>query len=104
MVNTLYDLESLDHPDFITEANRLVCADGLLDAATHADMMVAISEATRTRFLDLFPHYPASRVRTIYPASRFSATSPRAGALPLARSARCCRPSRLVTAHRRRNC
>jgi glycosyltransferase involved in cell wall biosynthesis len=36
-------------------------------------MLVAISEATRKRFLELFPHYPLSRVRTVYPASRFEA-------------------------------
>jgi glycosyltransferase involved in cell wall biosynthesis len=71
VVFTLYDLVSLDQPEYLTEANRLVCADGLLDACVHADMLVAISEATRTRFLELFPHYPASRVRTIYPGSRF---------------------------------
>ncbi len=72
IVYTLYDLVTFDYPDYTTEANRLVCTDGLLDAAVHADMMIAISEATRTRFLELFPHYPSSRVRTVYPASRFS--------------------------------
>lgn len=34
-------------------------------------MLVAISDATRMRFLELLPHYPSSRVRTIYPGSRF---------------------------------
>jgi glycosyltransferase involved in cell wall biosynthesis len=71
IVYTLYDLVALDYPDSTTEANRLVCAGGLLDASIHADMMVAISNATRTRYLELFPHYPSSRVRTVYPASRF---------------------------------
>jgi glycosyltransferase involved in cell wall biosynthesis len=71
VVYTLYDLVALDHPDFITEANRLICAEGLLEASVGADMLVAISEATRRRFLELFPHYPPSRVRTVHPASRF---------------------------------
>jgi glycosyltransferase involved in cell wall biosynthesis len=72
VVYTLYDLVTLDHPDFTTEANRLVCTDGLVDASVHADMLIAISEATRSRFLELFPHYPGSRVKTVYPASRFT--------------------------------
>jgi glycosyltransferase involved in cell wall biosynthesis len=76
VVFTVYDLVVLDHPDYSTEANRLVCVDGLLDAAVNADMLIAISEATRSRFLELFPHYPASRVRTVYPASRFDADQP----------------------------
>jgi glycosyltransferase involved in cell wall biosynthesis len=72
VVFTLYDLIALDHPEFITEGNRLVCAEGLLDAAVGADMILAISRATRNRFLELFPHYPASRIQVVYPGSRFA--------------------------------
>jgi glycosyltransferase involved in cell wall biosynthesis len=78
IVFTLYDLVVFDYPDFSTEANRLVCTDGILDAAVNADMLIAISDATRARFLELFPHYPPSRVRTVYPASRFAAGQPTA--------------------------
>jgi glycosyltransferase involved in cell wall biosynthesis len=36
-------------------------------------MVIAISDATRSRFSSLFPHYPVSRIRTVHPASRFDA-------------------------------
>lgn len=71
VVYTLYDLVAADHPEYITEENRLTCFNGLLDASLHADMLVAISEHSRSRFLAVFPHYPADRVKVVYPGSRF---------------------------------
>lgn len=76
VVYTVYDVVAADHPEYITEENRLTCFNGLLDASLHADMLVAISEHSRSRFLHLFPHYPADCVRVVYPGSRFLGTRP----------------------------
>lgn len=73
LVYTLYDLVPLDHPEYLTEANRLVCFEGLFEASLRADLLLAISAHTRDRFLAHFPHYPADRVRVVPPASRFEA-------------------------------
>jgi glycosyltransferase involved in cell wall biosynthesis len=81
LVYTLYDLVPLDHPEYLTEANRLVCFDGLFEASLRADLLIAISSHTRDRFLAHFPHYPADRVHVVPPASRF-AGSPAATAAP----------------------
>lgn len=82
-VYTLYDLVPLDHPEYLTEANRLVCFDGLFEASLRADLLLAISEHSRERFLAHFPHVPPERVRVVYPSSRFEdGTAPRAEAAP----------------------
>lgn len=73
VVYTVYDLVAADHPEYITEENRLTCFNGLFDASIYADLLVAISEHSRRRFLETFPHYPADRVRVVYPGSRFRA-------------------------------
>ena len=72
-VYTLYDLVPFEHPELLTEANRLVCTKGLFNAALYADLILAISNHTRSHFLDIFPHFPAERIHVVYPASRFSA-------------------------------
>jgi len=76
LVYTLYDLIPLDRPEFLTEANRLVCFDGLFEASLWADALIAISRHTRERFLRFFPHYPPDRVHVVYPASRFRPEDP----------------------------
>ncbi|MDX2202373.1 MAG: glycosyltransferase family 1 protein [Hyphomicrobiaceae bacterium] len=75
IVYTLYDLSFMIHPDWTTEANRLVCLTGMLRAAINADFVVSISEASRRDFLRHFPAFPADRVRVVYPASRFAQTT-----------------------------
>jgi len=40
-----------------------------------ADWVVAISEASRTHYLSVFPHFPEDRIRVIYPCSRFADSS-----------------------------
>jgi glycosyltransferase involved in cell wall biosynthesis len=75
VVYTLYDLVPLDNPEYLTEANRLVCFDGLFEASLRADLLLAISEHTRARFLTHFPHCAPDRVRVVYPASRFADTA-----------------------------
>jgi glycosyltransferase involved in cell wall biosynthesis len=72
LVYTLYDLAVFSHPDLTTEANRLVCANGIFRASLYADFIVAISNSTRSHFLNTFPHYPDDRVAVVYPASRFA--------------------------------
>jgi glycosyltransferase involved in cell wall biosynthesis len=72
LVYTLYDLVPLDHPHLLTEANRLVCFEGLFEAGLRADLLLAISRHTRERYLAHFPHVPPDRVRVVHPASRFA--------------------------------
>lgn len=74
LVYTLYDLAVVAHPEFSTEANRLVCFNGLFEASLRADMIISISEYSKQHFLEVFPHYPAERIRVFHPASRFSLT------------------------------
>jgi glycosyltransferase involved in cell wall biosynthesis len=82
-VYTLYDLVPLDHPEYLTEANRLVCFDGLFEASLRADLLLSISAHSRARFLAHFPHVPADRVRVVHPSSRFEdGRPPRADAAP----------------------
>ena len=81
LVYTFYDMAFLEEPAWSTDANRLGCFDGIFKAAVSADWIVAISEASRTHFLEVFPHFPKDRIRVIYPCSRFSDPA-RQGARP----------------------
>jgi glycosyltransferase involved in cell wall biosynthesis len=74
LVYTLYDLVYVEHPEFTTEANRLVCFNGVFEASLRADMIISISEYSKRHFLAIFPHYPSDQVRVLHPASRFSLT------------------------------
>lgn len=71
LVYTLYDMSFSEHPEWTTEANRIGCFTGVLNAALKADWFVAISKASKRSFLRHFPHVNPDRVRVIYPASRF---------------------------------
>jgi glycosyltransferase involved in cell wall biosynthesis len=72
LVYTLYDLSFVAHPDWTTEINRAACWEGVSRAASRADWIVAISEASRIHYLQVFPDFPADRIRVIHPCSRFS--------------------------------
>jgi glycosyltransferase involved in cell wall biosynthesis len=72
LIYTLYDLSFLEHPEFTTEANRLICFDGVFKASLYADRIISISEYTKKHFLKIFPHYPSERITVLHPASRFS--------------------------------
>lgn len=72
VVYTCYDLSFTVEPGWTTEANRVGCFDGVFRAATAADWIVAISEASRAHYLSVFPHFPAERIRVIHPCSRFA--------------------------------
>ncbi|MEM7582675.1 MAG: glycosyltransferase [Acidobacteriota bacterium] len=73
LVYTLYDLIFLNTPDMTSEANRLACSAGVMAATQQADLVVAISEASRQEFLDAFPGYPEDRTTVVYPSNRFAA-------------------------------
>jgi glycosyltransferase involved in cell wall biosynthesis len=76
LVYTLHDLSFLAHPEWTTEANRQACFSGVFNASLHADMIVAMSEATRRHFLKMFPHYPEHRTCVVHSASRFANGQP----------------------------
>ena len=69
-VMTVYDMSFLDLPEATTEANRLVCYQGMLEASLYADHLLMISEATCERFLHYFPHYPRERTSLMHLGSR----------------------------------
>ena len=55
LVYTVYDVSFWVHPEFTTEANRLACQSGLLDALLYADGLVYISEHARNEFHRILP-------------------------------------------------
>lgn len=71
LVYTLYDLSFIHHSEWTTEVNRYGCFNGVLNASMHADWVVAISQYSANDFIRIFPHYPRSRIKVIYPCSRF---------------------------------
>lgn len=76
LVYSLYDLAFLAHPEYTTEANRLVCFNGVFEASLRAAAIVTISQFSRRHFLSLFPHFPAENVKVIPLASRFNLGAP----------------------------
>ena len=75
LIYTFYDMGFVVDPAWTTEANRIGCFEGVFRSSMAADWVVAISEASRTHYLSVFPHFPAERIRVIYPCSRFSDAS-----------------------------
>ena len=71
LIYTFYDMGFVVEPTWTTEANRIGCFEGVFRSAMAADWVVAISEASRAHYLSVFPHFPAERIRVIYPCSRF---------------------------------
>lgn len=72
IVYTLYDIAFVVYPEFTTEQNRWICFEGVFNASCYADFIVAISDYSRNSFLEMFPHYPADRIRVVHLGSRFS--------------------------------
>ncbi len=72
LVYTCYDLGFTVAPEWTTEANRVGCFEGMFRSAVAADWVVAISTASRSHYLRVFPHFPEERIRVIYPCSRFA--------------------------------
>lgn len=75
LIYTFYDMSFAVEPAWTTEANRVGCFNGVFRSAISADWVVAISEASQAHYLSMFPHFPADRIRVIYPCSRFADSS-----------------------------
>jgi glycosyltransferase involved in cell wall biosynthesis/ubiquinone/menaquinone biosynthesis C-methylase UbiE len=69
LVVTIYDVSFLLQPQFHTEANRLHCLQGTLNAALYADRIIAISTQTKKDLIDYFS-MPEERIRVIHEAPR----------------------------------
>ena len=69
LVVTIHDLSILLQPQFHTEANRLHCLQGTLNAALYADRIIAVSLQTKKDLMDYFS-IPEDRIRVIYEAPR----------------------------------
>lgn len=67
---TIYDVCFMDHPEYTTEANRLFCYQGTLDAMLFADKVIAISKYTKERLLHFFPSVPEDKIEVIYCGNR----------------------------------
>jgi glycosyltransferase involved in cell wall biosynthesis len=72
LVYTVYDMGFAANPSWTTEANRVGCFEGVFRSSVAADWVVAISEASRTHYLRVFPHFPADKIRVVHPCSRFA--------------------------------
>ncbi len=72
LVYTLHDMGFVVEPSWTTETNRVNCFEGVYRSSVKADWVVAVSEASRNHYLDIFSHFPEDRIRVIYPCSRFS--------------------------------
>ena len=81
IVYTLYDLSFAIHPEFTTEENRWICFEGVFNASCYADFVLAISDYSRNSFLEMFPHYPADRIRVVHLGSRFSGNQEQQGSV-----------------------
>jgi len=69
LVVTIYDISFLLQPQFHTEANRLHCLQGTLNAALYADRVITISMQTKKDLMAYFS-IPEERIRVIHPAHR----------------------------------
>lgn len=67
---TIYDVTFLDHPEYCTEANRLVCYKNTLDAMLYADKILTISNYSKERLVHFFPSVPESKIEVIYLGNR----------------------------------
>lgn len=69
-VVTLYDVSFMDCPEYTTEANRIVCYKGTLDAMLFADKIISISQYTKERLLHFFPFVNEKKVEVVYCGNR----------------------------------
>ena len=72
LIYTFYDMGFTVDPAWTTELNRVGCFEGVFRSAVAADWVVAISGASRSHYLSVFPHFAQDRIRVIYPCSRFA--------------------------------
>lgn len=71
IIYTFYDMGFVIDPSWTTEANRIGCFNGVFRSAIAADWIVAISEASKKHYLNIFPHFSEKHIKVIYPCSRF---------------------------------
>jgi len=85
LVFVIYDTSFWTYPQFTTEANRLNCQQGVLEALERADGFLFISESGRTEFETLFPGWlerngkPAAAIplaSRLQPSQTVEATQP----------------------------
>jgi glycosyltransferase involved in cell wall biosynthesis/ubiquinone/menaquinone biosynthesis C-methylase UbiE len=69
LVVTIHDVSFLLQPQFHTEANRLHCLQGTLNAALYADRIISVSQQTKRDLIDYFA-VPEERIRVIHEAPR----------------------------------
>lgn len=80
LVFVVYDTSFWVHPEFTTEANRLRCQEGVLNALQRADGFLFISESAKRQFETILPGWLAGtgkRARVIPLASRFQPSGTR---------------------------
>lgn len=71
VVYTLHDLNFLECPELTTEQNWNVCFGGVFAAAIYADFVISVSNYSKSKFVEFFPHYPIERIQVVYEGSRF---------------------------------
>lgn len=79
LVYTVHDVAFWRHPNFATDATRLACQRGILDALGRAAAFVFNSEATRQDFLAALPGCSAANKTphvVAWPGSRFAHEEP----------------------------
>jgi glycosyltransferase involved in cell wall biosynthesis/ubiquinone/menaquinone biosynthesis C-methylase UbiE len=69
LVVTIHDVSFLLQPQFHTEANRLHCLQGTLNAALYADRIIAVSMRTKQDLMDYFA-IPEEHICVIHEAPR----------------------------------
>lgn len=69
LVVTIHDISFLLYPQFHTEANRLHCLNGTLNAALYADRIIAVSHSTKQDLMNYFS-VSEERIRVIHQAAR----------------------------------
>jgi len=57
LVLTVFDISFWVHPEYTTEATRILCQKGILDALENADGLIFISEHSRQEFDRFLPSY-----------------------------------------------
>jgi glycosyltransferase involved in cell wall biosynthesis len=72
LIYTLYDLSFIENPNWTTEHNRINCLNNVYKASILADFIITISNQSKNHFLELFPHFPSSRIQVVSPGSRFN--------------------------------
>lgn len=69
-VVVIHDVSFLDHPEYTTDANRLVCYQGTLDSMLFADKIIAVSAYTKERLMHFFPFVDANKIEVVYNGNR----------------------------------